>query len=64
MEYYNNSIKVKELLNKVDDNTKVKTTKMLYNRFNAKDVIRHSDNMLDYVTVGEVRLLETKINKK
>ena len=63
MEYYNNSTRVRELLNKVDDNTKVKITKVLFNRFSSKGIDIHSDNILDYITVGEVKMLESKINK-
>ena len=63
MEYYNNSIRVRELLNKVDDNTRVKITKVLFNRFSNKD-LKHSDNLLDYITVGEVKMLESKISGK
>lgn len=60
MNYYNNRDRVKELLNKVDDNTKVKITKMLFNRFSTI-TNKHSDNILDYITIGEVKMLESKI---
>lgn len=64
MNYYNNNVRVRELLNKVDDNTRVKITKILFNRFSTKDIDIHSDNMLDYITVSEVKMLESKISGK
>lgn len=64
MEYYNNREKVKNLIDKVDDNTKIWINKILFNRYMSKDTVKHSDNLLDYITIGEVKILESKLSKK
>lgn len=61
MEYYNNKEEVKTLLNRVDDKTRIRINKILYNRFNSKEFREDGKSLLDYITVHEVNIMKNKL---